>query len=201
MCALMGPQCMAQAQADSLYPASTQINHMHCSGIGPEIATAVKEIMKQAKVPVSWDEQHISKTVVRAVYSSAMHSQRHYKGLKEPCSQLAVEQGPARSVLLRCCAGSQDQQHGDTRELGLCAGGCLSSAASGSLMTQCSLSCKSHVKLSLYLPCLCPLPTEAQSGPEGACCKAQDNMEAGRRGVHVRVSLIARPCGGTTVLA
>lgn len=31
-------------------------------GIGPEIASAVKEIFNAAKVYVEWDEQHIAKT-------------------------------------------------------------------------------------------------------------------------------------------
>ncbi len=32
-------------------------------GIGPDIAVAVREIFEAAKVPVDWDEQHLSKTV------------------------------------------------------------------------------------------------------------------------------------------
>jgi hypothetical protein len=33
------------------------------SGVGPEISAAVKKIFEAARVPVTWDEQHISKTV------------------------------------------------------------------------------------------------------------------------------------------
>jgi hypothetical protein len=32
-------------------------------GIGPEIATAVRQIFEAAQVPVDWDEQHLGKTV------------------------------------------------------------------------------------------------------------------------------------------
>lgn len=63
------------------------------AGIGPEIANAVKSIIAAAKVPVEWDEQHISKTVDPRTNSMVT---------RENLDSVLVSNGHGRFALL-CC--------------------------------------------------------------------------------------------------
>ena len=59
------------------------------SGIGPEIADAVRSVFEAAGVPVAWDEQHIGKTVDPRTNSMVTRENldsvlKHGIGLKGP---------------------------------------------------------------------------------------------------------------------
>ncbi|GFH07891.1 isocitrate dehydrogenase [NAD] subunit, mitochondrial [Haematococcus lacustris] len=58
-------------------------------GVGPEISSAVKQMIEAAKVPVTWDEQHINKTVDPRTNSMVTRENldsvlKHKVGLKGP---------------------------------------------------------------------------------------------------------------------
>ncbi|KAJ9530103.1 hypothetical protein QJQ45_023379 [Haematococcus lacustris] len=59
------------------------------AGVGPEISSAVKQMIEAAKVPVTWDEQHINKTVDPRTNSMVTRENldsvlKHKVGLKGP---------------------------------------------------------------------------------------------------------------------
>lgn len=51
------------SQALNYSTKATTVTLFPGDGVGPEIASAVKKIFEAADVPISWDEQHISKEV------------------------------------------------------------------------------------------------------------------------------------------